>query len=343
MESFFRGRWIGSGRAEAIANPGDYFLRDVACDSVIVTRGADEMIRAFHNVCRHRGTRLCSEAEGKFAGRIQCPYHGWTYGLDGRLVGAPNMGEGFAREDYPLHDAPAAVWDGHVFVNLGGPSHLALAEQLGALPEKFAAWGMADLRLGRRIFYEFRANWKLIVANYNECLHCPLVHPALNRLTDYLGADNEALSRHYIGGAMGFREGVETMNFDGLRRRAYLPGLDQMQRWQVYYYAVYPNFLLSLHPDYVMVHTLWPRAVDRTEIVCEWFFHPGEERFDDAVEFWDLTNRQDWRICELSQAGIGSRAYTPGPYSPREELLAAFDREVLKREHETSAPGSRSV
>jgi Rieske 2Fe-2S family protein len=337
MESFFRGSWIGAGRAEAIANPGDYFVREVAGESLIVTRGADGQIRVFYNVCRHRGTRLCTEAEGKFAGRIQCPYHGWTYGLDGRLAGAPNMGEGFAREDYPLREGRADVWDGHIFLHLGD-SPAPLGEQLGALPDKFAAWGMADLRPGRRIVYDVRANWKLIVANYNECLHCPLVHPALNRLTDYLGADNEAPSPHYIGGTMGFRDGIETMNFDGRRPRAYLPELDETQRGHVYYYAVFPNFLLSLHPDYMLVHTLWPRAVDRTEIVCEWFFHPTEQQFADAVEFWDLTNRQDWRICELSQAGIGSSAYTPGPYSPREELLAAFDKIVLERERRSGLP-----
>jgi Rieske 2Fe-2S family protein len=336
MESFYRESWIGAGRAEAIANPGDYFVRDVAGESVIVLRDAAGAVRAFYNVCRHRGTRLCAEAEGSLAGRIHCPYHGWTYGLDGRLVGAANMGEDFARDDYPLHQAHVALWDGHVFLHVG-PEPQRLAEQLGALPEKFANWRMEDLRMCRRIVYNVRANWKLIVANYNECLHCPLVHPALNRLTDYLGANNEAPSRHYIGGAMGFRSGVETMNFDGQRRRAYLPGLDDTERRHVYYYAVFPNFLLSLHPDYMLVHTLWPKAVDHTDIVCEWFFHPDEMAkpgFDpsDAVEFWDLTNRQDWHICELSQAGIGSRAYTPGPYSPREELLAAFDQVVLERE-----------
>src|SRR5205085_10026937 len=118
------------------------------------------------------------------------------------------------------------------------------------------------------------------------------------------------------------------MTFDGIRRRDYLPGLSQEQRRVVAYYAVFPNFLLSLHPDYMVTCTLWPRAVDRTEIVCEWHFYPAEMSkpdfvAGDAIEFWDLTNRQDWRVSELSQLGIGSRAYTPGPYSEREALLAA--------------------
>jgi len=136
---------------------------------------------------------------------------------------------------------------------------------------------------------------------------------------------------------MGFAGGVQTMSMDGKRRREYLPGLGDEQRNRVYYYAIYPNLLLSLHPDYMMTHTLWPKAVDRTEIICEWHFHPAEMAKPDfhacdAIDFWDLTNREDWRISELSQAGIQSRAYTPGPYSKREELLHAFDETVLDRE-----------
>ena len=120
------------------------------------------------------------------------------------------------------------------------------------------------------------------------------------------------------------------MTTDGKRQRKYLPGLSARQREQVFYYAIYPNLLLSLHPDFMMTHTLWPRAVDRTEVICEFHFQPGETEIADAVEFWDRTNREDWKIVEQSQAGIRSRAYEPGEYSPREELLWAFDREVRK-------------
>jgi Rieske 2Fe-2S family protein len=156
-------------------------------------------------------------------------------------------------------------------------------------------------------------------------------------LTDYLGADNESPSATYLGGAMGFRGGAETMSIDGKRRRDYLPALTEPERKRVCYYTIYPNLLLSLHPDYMMTHTLWPKAVDRTEIVCEWHFHPAEMakanfQANDAIDFWDLTNREDWGIVELSQAGIQSRAYTPGPYSSREELLHIFDEAVLARE-----------
>jgi glycine betaine catabolism A len=125
---------------------------------------------------------------------------------------------------------------------------------------------------------------------------------------------------------------------DGKRRRAYLPGLNDQERQQVSYFSIYPNFLLSLHPDYMLTHTLWPRAHDRTEIVCEWHFHPSEMskpgfHADDAIEFWDLTNREDWWIAEQSQAGIHSRVYQPGPYSTREQLLWSFD-EIVRAEAE---------
>jgi Rieske 2Fe-2S family protein len=337
MERFYFGSWICAGRAEQIGRTGDYFLREVAGESIIVTRDSRGAVCAFYNVCRHRGTRMCTVPEGRFDGRIQCPYHGWTYALNGCLMGAPHMGElDFLREEYPLHPVGAEVWDGHVFIHLGKQPE-PLAQLLGGLTEKFAPWGMHELRLHQRIVYDVKANWKLIVLNYNECLHCPLLHPVLNTLTDYLGADNENPAPTYCGGSMGFAGGVETMSMDGKRRREYLPGLSEEQRNRVYYYTIYPNLLLSLHPDYMMTHTLWPKAVDRTEIICEWHFHPTEMakpdfHAGDAIDFWGLTNRQDWRISELAQAGIQSRAYTPGPYSTREELLHAFDATVLDRE-----------
>lgn len=344
LDRFYFGRWIGAGRADQIPNAGDFFVRSLADESVIVTRDTAGVVRALFNVCRHRGTRICDQPGGHFVERIQCPYHAWTYDLAGRLLAAPHMPEGFCKDEYPLHAAGCEVWDGHIFVHLGPEGRdgsegdtvrPALRDQLGDLPQRFAPYRMADLRLGRRIVYDVRANWKLIVLNFNECLHCPTLHPALNRLHHYLGAENVAPTACFCGGAMGFKDGVETMSVDGRLRRDYLPGLGPIERQQVAYYSIYPNFLLSLHPDYMMTHTLWPRGHDRTEIVCEWHFHPAElgkanAQIDDAVEFWDLTNREDWWIAEQSQAGIASRVYQPGPYSEREALLWSFD-EIVRR------------
>ena len=335
IDALFRTMWVCAGRAEDVERPGQFVLRDLACDSIIVTRAATGRLHAFHNVCRHRGTRLCTDASGVFAGSIQCPYHAWTYGLDGALVGAPHMDDvpHFDKADYPLHRVHADEWDGHVFLNVAADPP-TLRSQLADLPAKFEPWRMSDLRLSRRIVYDVAANWKLIVQNYNECLHCPNLHPALNKLSHYLSGENEPLRATYMGGRMDLRPGVDTLSMDGSCPRAFLPGLSGDDCRRVYYYAIFPNMLLSLHPDYMMVHTLWPVAANRTINVCEWHFHPQElarPGFDaaDAVDFWDLTNRQDWRVCELSQAGIASRAYTPGPYSNREDLLYAFDRLIV--------------
>ena len=336
MERFFFGMWVCAGRTEQMERPGDYFLAEVAGESVIVTRDSEGRERAFYNVCRHRGTQICEEGVGKFPGRIQCPYHAWTYGLDGRLLAAPHMEQAeFRKEDYPLHHVGAEVWDGHIFLNLGKDVR-PLAEQLADLPEKFAAWGMEELRVYKRERYEVKANWKLIVLNYNECLHCPVLHPTLNRVTDYLSGENDEPQPTYIGGTMEFKGAAETMSADGVRRRDFLPGLSEAQRKRVMYYAIYPNLFLSLHPDYVVVHRLWPKSVVRTDVVTEWLFHPREmakKNFcgDDAVEFWDATNREDWGITEQSQKGIGSRGYVPGPYSKNEGLPAAFDRIIVER------------
>jgi Rieske 2Fe-2S family protein len=353
LDRFYFQRWICAGRADQIPKAGDYFLRTIADESLIVTRDASGAIHALFNVCRHRGTRMCEQADGHFVDRIQCPYHAWTYDLSGRLLAAPHMPQGFSRDEYPLHHAGCELWDGHIFIHLGQAARegqegrekqarIALREQLGDLPQRFASYRMADLQLGRRVVYDVRANWKLIVLNFNECLHCPTLHPTLNRLHHYLGAENVAPTSCFCGGAMGFKDGVETMSIDGRRRRDYLPGLSASERQEVAYYSIYPNFLLSLHPDYMMTHTLWPRAHDRTEIVCEWHFHPAElaktnVQIDDAIEFWDLTNREDWWIAEQSQAGINSRVYQPGPYSERESLLWSFD-EVVRREAEAQDP-----
>jgi Rieske 2Fe-2S family protein len=126
------------------------------------------------------------------------------------------------------------------------------------------------------------------------------------------------------------------MSTDGVRRRDYLPGLSEDQRRMVCYWAIFPNLLLSLHPDYMMLHRLWPAAPDRTRIECEFHFHPAEIGkpdfvYHDAVQFWDMTNQEDWHIAEMAQLGVQSRAYTPGPYSAREELLWAFDEWVRRR------------
>ena len=265
MERIFGAMWLAAGRVEELAGSGAFVSRSIAGADLLLVRGQDGTIRGFHNVCRHRGTRLCDAPAGQFNGSIQCPYHAWTYGLDGHLLAAPQMDEvvGFEPGAHGLGEVACAEWDGHLFFNLQA-SPVPLADQLGDLPARFAPWHMGDLRRVRRIVYDVRANWKLIVQNYNECLHCPVIHPLLNRMHHYLGAENVPSTGSYCGGAMAFREGVETLSSDGKRRRAVLPGLGERERALVNYFAIYPNLLLTLHPDYMVTVTIWPLARNRT-------------------------------------------------------------------------------
>jgi len=353
METIHFDMWLCAGRTSQIPQAGDYFLRQVANASVIITRDEHNNIRAFHNVCRHRGTMLCQQDEGKFAGRIQCQYHAWTYKLDGTLANAPHMEkvQGFCESDYPLNAVATAVWDGHIFINLS-VRPIPFEQHLAGLDRKFQPWRMAELQMVERRRYHLKANWKLIIQNYSECLHCPIVHPLLQKQSHYMSGDNEPPQPTYLGGRMDLREGVQTLTMDGTTKRCSLPGLSADDQRHVYYYCLLPNFFLNLHPDYMLTFTMWPKAVDQTDIICEWHFHPDEIRKpgfnpQDAVEFWDITNKQDWTLSDLAQQGISSKGYQPGPYSNREELLLALDRFVLdrveppNRQHERQNSGSR--
>ena len=332
----FLRRWLCVGREDRIPHPGDYVLQGVGKASVIVLRDKSGGVRAYHNVCRHRGTRLCEEHTGRFSETIQCPYHAWTYGLDGRLIGAPSTSdlEDFDKADWPLRSVAAATWEGFVFINLAEepePFEHAWTPLLG----KFSRFNMPNLQVGRTIEYDVKANWKLLLQNYSECYHCGPVHPALARITPPTSGENDLTEGPFTGGYMVIGRGAESLTMSGKACGVPVGDLPSEDMNRVYYYAIFPNMLLSLHPDYVMFHTLWPEGTDRTRIFCSWLFHPAtlsDPTFDpnDGVEFWDMTNRQDWHICEQSQLGVESPAYRPGPYSKREAISVQIDREVLR-------------
>lgn len=336
-ERLFYQDWVCVGRAAAIPEVGDYFLASIVTESVIVVRGSDGRVYAHADVCRHRGARLCQDERGRFPGSIQCPYHAWTYGLEGRLLAARMMHDvaDFERSEYPLYPVAVAEWEGFLFLNLSKQPR-PFAEAFAPLFGRFIAWGLPDLRLGRRVEYEVAANWKLIVENYSECYHCPLIHPALCELSPPTSGRNDLLEGPFLGGYMDLTSGAGSMTIGGHTGRRPVGTVAGDDLARVYYYTVFPNLLLSLHPDYVMAHILWPQSAGRTRVVCEWYFDPAEMArpgFDpsDAVDFWDMTNRQDWVACEISQQGLASRYYTPGPYSHAEGLLWAFGQEYLKR------------
>jgi Rieske 2Fe-2S family protein len=186
--------------------------------------------------------------------------------------------------------------------------------------------------------YDVAANWKLIFENYNECYHCGPVHPALVKLSPADSGANDLTSGPFLGGYMVVSNGHESggsMSMSGKNCAIAVADLPEEDLRRVYYYTLFPNMLLSLHPDYVMVHTIWPQSTERTLVECEWLFHPDAASHpgfdpDDGVAFWDKTNREDWHICEQSHLGVVSRAYTPGPYSPREAISAAFDLEYRR-------------
>jgi Rieske 2Fe-2S family protein len=216
---------------------------------------------------------------------------------------------------------------------------------------------MSMLQPAKRIEYDVRANWKLIFENYSECYHCLGVHPELSKISPYDSAENDLTEGPFLGGFMRIAKGRSlTMSGNGCalgiadasRARDRAPARnrnpsqeiendhDHDGKNRVFYYSIFPNMLLSLHPDYVMVHQLQPHSPERTLILCDWFFHPEAFKHndfnpDDAIQFWDMVNGQDWHVCELSQQGISSRAYEPGPYSARESIPAAWDEYYLRK------------
>ncbi len=335
QKRIFAAQWVCVGHQNDIPATGSYFLGDVAGESVIIVRDQSAAVRAFYNVCRHRGTRICQEHKGYFGQTIQCPYHAWTYGLDGRLAGAPHMEEcdGFDKADYPLNKVSVGLWEGFIFLNLA-ESPTPLETAFAPLAEKFSHWNLPKLRSAKRIEYNVRANWKLIFENYSECYHCPLVHPALSKITPYDSAENDLTKGPFLGGFMPITSG-NSLTMSGNACALPVGEIKAEDHKRVFYYSIFPNMLLSMHPDYVMVHQIWPQSPGHVRIYCDWLFHPdafgrADFRPDDAIEFWDMTNKQDWHVCELSQQGIASRAYRPGPYGPRETIPAAWDSEYLR-------------
>jgi len=344
IERVFNRYWICTGHQSRIPQPGDYFLFNLFGESLIILRDKENQIRAFYNVCRHRGTRICEAVEGQFSNSIQCSYHAWTYGLDGKLIGAPFMKEieDFRWADYPLRAAPVELWEGFIFVYLGLPDQLAGAgdeskpftETYTPLIGRLSQWNMSSLTSQKRISYDVKSNWKYVFQNFNECYHCPTIHPLLNKYANYTSSENDLVEGPFLGGFLNITSGG-SMTVTGRTCALPLGNLDENESQRGYYYSLLSNLLLNIHPDYVMFHLIFPEAPGRSRIVSEWLFHPDAEsqpdfRPQEAVDFWHETNLQDWHVCELGQQGVESKAYTPGWYTPRESLLAAFDEHYLK-------------
>lgn len=338
LDNIFTRRWLMACREEELADPGHYVTVPVGPENVIVVRNADGRINAFFNVCRHRGTRICDSESGKFDGKIRCPYHAWTYSLDGELQAAPLMKEvpGFQKQQYPLYRVHVESWGGFVFVNLAEDPTPFDAE-LGALLGKFEDWRLPDLRIALTINYTVECNWKLILTNFQECYHCPGVHPMLSKWTPFRSARHDYMEGSVIGGYMTLQQPGGSMTLDGEAAGPPVGDVsgDDLQR--VYYYSIYPNLLFAPHPDFVIYQRIRPLSVTRVQIDCSFLLEPEViedstrmRRFESAVEFWNVTNREDWKVCEQMQKGLMSRRFERGPYSGQEDILVALDKEVLK-------------
>ncbi len=334
--ALFAASWTCVGREEDVEAPGATMLVDLLGESVIIARLKDGSLRAHYNVCRHRGARICADdskwglslrggAMGEF---IRCPYHQWTYGLDGALVNAPHLMDsaGFDPGAFSLRPAGIARWGGFIFLKLDpGPDDLGgrtLGAEIGAAPRRLGNYPLARLKTAQRIVYDVAANWKLIAENYNECYHCGGVHPELCavvpafRSAGGAGLDWEEGIPH--------RDGAWTYTFSGTTDRKPFNGLSDLERVRHKGELIYPNLMLSMSADHGAAFLLWPLAPDLTRVDVRFLFDPEEMAradFDpsDAVEFWDITNRQDWAICERVQQGVSSRSHAHGYYAPMED------------------------
>ena len=326
-EHFFAGTWLCAGRVSDLREPGARRGARVNGEGVLLVRDDDGLLRAFANTCRHRGHELLPCGATARRNAIHCPYHAWTYGLDGSLQATPRFDppSGFDASENGLVSLRVKEWNGWAMVNLSGDA-APLADHVGALDALLANYRCGELVVGATHEYEMAANWKLPIENYQECYHCPAIHPELCVVSPPTSGDNYALPGQWIGGTMDLEPFAATMSMDGRSGGVVLPELTEAQRREVVYVGLFPNFLISAHPDYVMTHRLEPRSPSASFVECQWLFAaeavdaPG---FDPsyAVDFWDVTNRQDWSACEGVQRGLASRGYRPGPFAAQEDAV----------------------
>jgi Rieske 2Fe-2S family protein len=333
----FDGGWRCIGRCDAVKTPGSQMAVKVGQSGVLLARDLEGQLRAFENICRHRGHELLACGTSTQRNNVMCPYHAWTYGLDGGLRNARGITEirNAKKEELSLIPISLTEWGGWVFVNLSGQAQ-PFADYLGDLDQRTAAWEFERLVVGASHDYELQANWKVAIENYHECYHCRMIHPALCVASPAeSGSDFENRTGAYTGGWMELAENFQTMSFDGHSKGLPFRRLDAEQRRQVHYITLFPGLLISLHPDYVMTHRLDPVAPDLTRVECQWLFSPeavARKDFspDYAVDFWDKTNREDWAAVESVQRGLESERFVPGILSEDESSVYDFVNLVAK-------------
>jgi phenylpropionate dioxygenase-like ring-hydroxylating dioxygenase large terminal subunit len=337
LERVFASSWVCVGRAEMFAGPGSYETPEIAGEQLIVIRGKDDRLRAFANTCRHRGTLLL-DGSGTVNGAIRCPYHSWTYGFDGRLLGTPNVHaeDGLDRDTHGLWPVPLDEWDGFVFVNLDGNAP-PLNEVLASMPDsptELERYGVGELRTGATREYDVAANWKIVVENYHECLHCPGVHPELVKIVPLYRSGEVEEDGQTLGNSMG--HGLTSFTATGLSSLPPLAGITDEDRHTFYGAYIPPNLILNYHSETVNAVTIDPVSPERTIVRSVFLFQPetiAADGFDpsEVVDFRDLVAQQDWVVCELAQRGVRSRFFESGVLPRQERAIAQLNARYLQQ------------
>jgi Rieske 2Fe-2S family protein len=334
--------WLYACRSADIASPRSFHTLAVGDQSILLVRGEDGVARAFHNTCRHRGAALCRESRGRFpAAGIVCPYHAWRYSLKGELLQTSSKahGEGFALGDFPLYGLPVTEWNGFLFTALtDSPPPFSAAFDLPL--SRLDDWRLADLVVGHRLTKTIRCNWKVFWENYNECLHCPGVHPRLAQLVPIFGRallerrDDPTWQDHAddedpkFGG--GLRAGAESWSMDGKPAGVPFPGLSAADRKAGHIYMTsVPSVFIVAHVDYLRVVRLLPSGPEQTEMSIEFLFMPEtltdpQRDIMNAVEFTDIVMSEDAAICEVNQRGLHALPHRSGVLMPEEYAIRQF-------------------
>jgi Rieske 2Fe-2S family protein len=339
QERVFYRNWIYVGRAERIPKPGSWLRVEIGGESLLVVRGKDEQIRGFYNVCRHRGSRICDDEQGFVRTHLRCPYHAWGYALDGTLVTTPMIErEEIDREKTSLWPVHTDVWEGFVFVNLSREEPRPLLEHLADQqdePLRLARFGLADLRIGHITVNEVEANWKIVQENYNECLHCPTIHPELVAVVPAYKKGNVFESGREDGGVT-LADGRTAMVTDPRLRLPLLPGLKGHEDANAYFGAgIYPSMFLDIDGSTALATAVFPTGPTSCRLVTEYLFSP--EAFEDpefdpspVVQFNELVTHQDGEACERVQRGVTSRAFDHGVFPAKDAWVYGFDQRYLR-------------
>ncbi|MCB1424141.1 MAG: aromatic ring-hydroxylating dioxygenase subunit alpha [Nitratireductor sp.] len=362
MRDIWGKSWVYLCRADSLPHTGDFRSFSIGGQEILVVRGEDGAVHGFFNTCRHRGSALCTSETGRFERRIVCPYHQWTYGLDGRLLATGRMRPvaGFDRAEYGLHAIAIAEWGGCVFANLAGDGASPFKEVFGGELSFIASWPMETLVTGHRYRKELACNWKIFWENFNECLHCPNIHPELCELVPIYGRgimarrDDPEWQAHADDGAPlrsgGLRTGADTWSMDGAAQDE-LPGLSHEERASGQRYAtLLPSVFIAAHVDYVRIVRLMPLSPERTELTAEWLFRPetlARPDFDLAriTDFATLVMEQDGMACELNQRGLRAAPFERGVLMQEEYEVFLFQdwiREALGEPRLSQPAGSRA-